>query len=318
MAENIKIGIESKCFDNFALDCYRNCPQYYDWRIAKGVIKPGAKKTAADFGTCIHLSLEHFYKNGMTDKAIQEAMNLFLSSFEKLQDDTDVKHTLGKGLEILGKYFSRYHHEPFNVVDTEVGGAVELGDYLYTFRIDLIAEWQSPKGIYGFDHKTTASLSRMVVKPHNQVSGYVYVLNQHYENVLGFILNTIGVYKTTEEMDKSAPKVLSPKTGKPIYATKEREILVRMPTSRSQVEVDQWKKETFYLIHQIEECQKEGVWPKRTNFCTAYASKCQYLDLCQGQEPEKILDALIASEVYKQEWWQPYKGEEEVIAEEEG
>ena len=316
MTNPIRIGVESKMFDNFALDCFRNCPEYYHKRIVQGVVKPRAKKIAADFGMCIHLSLEHFYKNGMTDKAIQEAMNLFLSSFEPLQDDTDDKRTLGKGLEILVKYFSRYHHEPFNVVDTEVGGAVELEEYLYTFRIDLVVEWLSPKGIYGFDHKTTSSLYRMVVKPHNQGSGYTYVLNQHYENVLGFVFNMIGVYKSNEEMDKSSPKVVSAKTGKLVYAMKEREVLVRMPTSRSQVEIDQWKKETLYLIHQIEACQKENIWPKKTNFCTAYASKCQYLDLCQAQEPERILEALVASEIYKIEHWSPYRGEEEIVEEE--
>jgi PD-(D/E)XK nuclease superfamily len=316
MSEAIKIGIESKAFDNFSLDCYRNCPEYYHNRIVRGVIKPGAKKTAADFGTCIHLALEHYYKNGMTDASIQEAMNLFLSSFEPLQDDTDDKRSLGKGLEILGKYFARYRNEPFNVIDTEVGGAVELGEYLYTFRIDLITEWFSPKGIYSFDHKTTSSLSRMVVKPHNQVSGYVYVLQQHYENVLGFILNCIGVYKATEEMDKSAPKIPSPKTGKLIYATKEREVLVRMPTSRTQVEVDQWKKETLYLIKQVEDSQRSNIWPRKTNFCTAYAAKCQYLDLCQAQDPSSILQPLIDAEVFRVDEWQPYKNEGEIVEEE--
>lgn len=318
MNNQLIIGVESKIFDNFALDCFRNCPSYYYWRIIKGIVKPGAKKTAADFGSCIHLALEHYYKNGMTDKAIQEGMNLFLSSFEPLQDDTDDKRTLGKGLELLGKYFSRYRNEPFNVVDTEVGGTVELEEYLYTFRIDLIVEWLSPKGIYGFDHKTTSSLSRTVIKPHNQITGYIYTLMQHYSTTLGFVLNMIGVYKALEEMDKSSPKVLSPKTGKLVYAMKEREVLVRMPTSRTQVEIDQWKKETLHLIHQIENCQEKNIWPKKApHFCTAYATKCQYLDLCQAQEPEKILAVLVASDVYKVEFWQPYKMDDETIMEEE-
>ena len=316
MSKNIRIGIESKAFDNFALDFYRDCPFYYYCRIVLGVVKPGAKKTAADFGASIHLALEHYYKNGMTDVAIKEAMELFQSSFEPKVDIADDKRTIGKGLELLGKYFSRYRHEPFNVVDTEVGGAVELGDYLYTFRIDLITEWLSPKGIYGWDHKTTSSLNRMVVKPNNQLSGYIYVLNQHYENVLGFFFNTIGVYKSNEEMDKSSPKVPSPKTGKLIYAMKEREVLVRMPTSRTHIEIDQWKKETLYWIHQIEESHLSKVWPRKTKFCTAYASKCQYLDLCQGQEPERILEALIAAEVYIVEPWSPYKDEGEIVEEE--
>lgn len=317
MTQQIKIGIESRTFDNFALDCFRNCNQYYEWRIVRGVVKPGAKKTAADFGTCIHSALEHYYKNGMTDQSIQEGMDLFVKLFEPHQDITDDKRTLGKGLEILGNYFYRYRHEPFNVISTEIGGAVPLGEYLYTSRIDLSVEWQSPKGIFGMDHKTTSSLSRMVVKPNNQVTGYDYTLKEHYDNVLGFIINAIGIYKETEEMDKSAPKVISPKTGKLIYAKKERETLVRMPTSRTQVELEQWKKETIHLIHQIEDCQEKGVWPKKTGFCTAYSSKCMYLDLCQAQDSYALLQALVDSEVYKIEFWKPYVGDEEAVLGEE-
>ena len=304
--QQVRIGVESKTFDNFALSCFRNCPTYYDWRIVKGVVKPGAKKTAADFGTCIHMALEHYYSNGMTDVAIQEAMELFAKEFVKHQDDADDKRTIGKGLEILANYFKRYKHEAFNVVAIEVGGAVEIGAYLYTVRIDLVAEWISPKGIYGFDHKTTSSLGRMVAKPNNQITGYDFTLKEQYSNVLGFQLNVIGVYKETEEMDKGAPKVVSPKTGKLIYAKKERETLIRMPTSRTLIEIEDWKKETIHLIHQIEECQEKDVWPKHSpEFCTAFATRCQYLDLCQAQD-KSILKPLLEAEVYLIEAWTPY------------
>ena len=80
--------------------------------------------------------------------------------------------------------------------------------------------------------------------------------------------------------------------------------------------MDQWKKETLYLIHQIEESHKVGIWPRKTKFCTAYASKCQFLDLCQAQDPDSILKALIDAEIYKIDPWQPYKNEGEVVEEE--
>jgi len=226
MNNQIVIGVESKMFDNFALDCFRNCPAFYDWRINRGIIKPGAKKTAADFGTSIHLSLEHYYKNGMTDASIAEAIQLFADSFADKQDITDEKRTLAKGLDILSKYFTKYRHEPFNVITTEVGGAMELGEYLYTFRIDLAVEWYSPKGVYLFDHKTTSSLGRMVVKPNNQFTGYTAAGVETYENLLGFMLNSIGVYKTDKTKDKA--------TGKMV----EREILVRTPTARTRKEIE--------------------------------------------------------------------------------
>lgn len=305
MSNQIVIGVESKMFDNFALDCYRNCPQFYDWRIHRGIVRPGAKKTAADFGTAIHLALEHYYKNGMSDQSISEAINLFAESFSDKQDITDEKRTLAKGLDILSKYFTKYRHEPFNVITTEVGGAMELGEYLYTFRIDLATEWYSPRGVYGWDHKTTSSLGRLVVKPNNQFTGYMAALSETYENLLGFMVNMIGVYKTDKTKDKS--------TGKMI----EREILVRTPTARTRKEIEDWKIETIHLIHEIENCQMKDVWPKHTNFCTAYSSKCMYLDLCTSQDKDIIIP-LLEAEVYLKQPWTPYVGADEVEGGEEG
>lgn len=300
------IGLESKTWDNYALDCYRNCPEYYHNRIVHQIVKAGDVKVAADFGSSIHSSLEHYYKEGMTDQSIIEALEIFTKIYTH---DTDEKRTVGKGLEILSNYFLRYRHEPFNVIETEVGGACEIGEYLYTVRLDLAVEWMNPKGVYGFDHKTTSSLQRLLVKPNNQITGYIYYLSQVYENILGYMINGIGVYSTDEEIDKSVPKILSPKTGKLIYAKKQRETFVRMPTSRSPIELEQWKKEVLHTIHQIEDSTERGVWVKHSpQYCTAYRGKCQYLDLCLAQDPDSVLQPLLAAGIYESKPWVPYIG----------
>jgi hypothetical protein len=301
----VAIGLESKTWDNYALDCYRNCEEYYHYRIAKQIIKAGDIKVAADFGSCIHQSLEHYYKEGMTDQAIVEALEIFTNNYKH---DMDEKRTVGKGLEILSNYFLRYRHEPFNVIDPEVGGACEIGEYLYTVRLDLVVEWANPKGVYGFDHKTTSSLHRLLVKPNNQITGYIYYLNQVYENILGYMINGIGVYATDEEIDKSVPKVMG-KSGKLVYAKKQRETFVRMPTSRSPIELEQWKKEVLQTIHQIEDSTSRNIWVKHSpHYCTAYRGKCQYLDLCLAQDPESILQPLLAAGIYEVKAWVPYVG----------
>lgn len=308
----VAIGLESKTWDNYALDCYRNCQEYYHKRIVQQIVKAGDIKVAADFGSAIHLALEHYYKSGMTDESIIEALEIFTKTYTH---DIDEKRTVGKGLEILSNYFLRYRHEPFNVVATEVGGACEIGDYTYTVRLDLAIEWFNPKGIYGFDHKTTSSLHRLLVKPNNQITGYIYYINQVYENILGYMINGIGVYATDEEIDKSVPKVMSSKTGKLIYAKKQRETFVRMPTSRSSIELEQWKKEVLHTIHQIEDSTERNVWVKHSpHYCCAYRGRCQYLDLCLAQDPDSILQPLLAAGIYEVKPWIPYvgvQGEEE-------
>jgi hypothetical protein len=301
---NSATGIETGVWDNFSLDCFRNCPQYYWCRIVKGIVKPGARRTPIDFGIIIHSCLEHYYKEGMTDQSIKEALEMAGRDFK--EDPADEKHTIGKLLEILGKYFSRYRHEPFNVISTEVGGVVELGKCLYSFRIDLTVEWMNPKGVYGWDHKSTSwPLSSLLPNPNNQITGYDYALKEHYENVVGFMVNGIGVYKETEVMDKNAPKIKG-KSGRDVYQKTEKEIFRRIPTTRTPPQLKQWKEETLHLIHQIEECHEKKVWPRFTRFCTAFNSKCMYLDLCQSQDME-IIDPMIASGIYVVDRWEPYK-----------
>jgi len=307
MNQSLKaVGLESGIFDNQSLQWYRSCPQYYDWRANYQLIKPGAKKTAADFGSAIHFALEHYYKMGMTDVAIQESIEIFSEKFAPSQDPTDEKRSLLKGISILNDYFQRYRHEGFTPIKTEVGGMFSLNQsYLYSCRIDLILEWPTPKGIYGMDHKTTSSLGRLIAKPHNQLTGYEYLLRETFENVLGFILNCIGVYATDEEMDKNLPKVASPKTGKPIYQKVKREIFQRLPTTRTKNEIEEWKQQTIHLIHEIERSTEKKIWPRYTDYCNAFQSKCQFLDLCQAQSKEIYLPLLEAG-IYEKSPWISY------------
>ena len=224
-----------------------------------------------------------------------------------------------KGLEILGKYFERYHgNEPFNVVATEVGGAFELGDYVYRTRMDLVAEWQSPRGMYVIDHKTSSDINRLIAKPHNQLTGYECNVREMYENVLGSMLNIIGVYESDEITDKDAPKVISEKTGKPIYAKKKREIFIRIPTSRTSLELEQWKKETLWWLHQIDESREKAMWPKKApEFCTAFRRRCMYVDLCNCALSDTQERMIAHGGLYEVKPWVPYVSETTLEGEEE-
>jgi hypothetical protein len=179
--------------------------------------------------------------------------------------------------------------------------------------MDLLLEWQSPKGMYGMDHKTTSTLGRMSVKPNNQITGYVFPLYLTYTNVMGYFLNEVGVYMEDEEIDKNAPKVPSQKTGKLIYAKKPRELFLRTPTSRTAQELETWKDEVIHTIHEIEECERTRRWSKHApQFCNAYHSTCAYTELCQAQDPERVKDALIRVGVYEVSPWVAYQEKEEV------
>lgn len=266
---------------------------------------------SANFGASMHTALETYYKSRMSQEGIDEGMIEFTREFSQYESFEDSKRTVTKGLEILGKYFEQYHgHEPFNVIATEVGGAFELGDYIYRTRMDLIVEWQSPKGIYVIDHKTSSDINRLLAKPHNQLTGYEYNVRELYENVLGSMLNILGVYTSDEIVDKEAPKVASEKSGKPIYAKKKREIFVRIPTNRTPPELEQWKKETLWWLHQIEESRDNEMWPKKApEFCTAFRRRCMYVDLCNCALKETAEKMIGVGGLYEYKPWVPYESE---------
>jgi hypothetical protein len=289
-----RVGVESGIYDNLTLDCFRGCPQYYEWRIEKGLIKSGGNRIDLDFGIAVHNALETYYKTGMTDQSIADAIEGFIEEFSPKQIPEEEKKTLQKGIEVLIQYYGTYRREPFNVVETEVGFTIEIGGYLYSGRIDLIEERFSPKGIEGMDHKTSSALHRMITKPHNAITGYLLALHEHYENVTGFVLNAIGIYQTDKKINKA--------TGQ----KEEREILVRMPTSRTPHELETWKEEVIQLIHLIETCSQNKNFPKTApNQCLAFRG-CPYRDLCIAQDKEIYLP-LVEGGVYEVSHWKPFE-----------
>jgi hypothetical protein len=298
---------EIREIDNFSLECYRNCPRFYYWRIERGLTKPKELVLSAQFGSSIHRALETYYKGGMTDKAVDKALITFAEDFKPYETEEDKKRTAYRGVEILEQYFERYHgKEPFAVIATEIGGAFEIGEYVYHTRIDLIVEWDSPKGIYVVDHKTSSQVDRIIPKPNNQLTGYEYNARLLYEDVHGTLVNVIGVFESDETIDKTTT-VLSEKTGRLVYAKKRKERFVRMTTSRTPMELEEWRRETVALLERIEESRRSGIWPRYTSFCGAFRRKCHYIDLCNST-PE-IAEKIVASGEFSYEPWKAYERE---------
>jgi hypothetical protein len=283
-----------KEIDNYAIECYRNCPKYFYWRILRGLVKPGGVKRAADFGAAIHKALELYYSKGMKEESMADGIVGFAEVFGPVENiEEDDKRTVQRGMEILGKYYERYKGEPFNVLATEVGGAFELDSWIYRTRIDMAVEWQAPKGIYIFDHKTTSDMGRLIAKPSNQMSGYLYNASEMYENVLGLMVNVIGVYKTVKSKDRATGEM------------KERDIFARIPTQRTPPELEEWKEEVLHTLHQIEESVEKGKFPRHSpEYCGAYRGKCFYLDLCLSDQgtAERLIEV-----AYAYEPWEAYE-----------
>ena len=292
-----------QAYDNYSISTFRECPRKHYYRIERGIIKDGAFALAAEFGIALHKGFETFYSGNMTidaqDAALLEFTTYYIPIYMSNNGPViEDKRTPDKGIDLLSKYFTHYKNEPFEVIATEVGGAIELRpDLIYTTRIDLIVQWLSPRGIFGFDHKSTSDMSGLVPKPNNQITGYVANLMEMYEDVLGFQMNLIGVFKTDKQKDRLSGKMV------------EREIFQRLSTTRNSKEITMWKKEILQTVDFIDRCRDSKIWP-RFDKCKPWRnSLCPYHDLCLTQD-EDMVEKLIELGAYKYEPWSAYKEEE--------
>jgi len=289
-------------YDNYAISNFRDCPRKFYYRIERQLVKVGSKALAPEFGTALHIALETYYANNMTEASKEQSLLDFVGYYGPIYvasngAEIDDKRTPEKGLDLLLRYYSHYGIEPFEPIATEVGGVIELRrDLLYTTRIDLAAQWLSPPGVYGFDHKSTSVMDGIMVKPNNQFTGYISTLMETYENVLGFQMNLIGVFKTDKQKDRYTGKM------------EPREIFQRISTTRTSKEIAMWKCEILQTVDLIDSCRDMGVWP-RWDKCQPYRNaRCPYHDLCITQDDEMI-ERLIELGAYQVEEWSAYKND---------
>lgn len=262
--------------DNFALTMHQTCPAKYDLRMRHGWTTRG-KSGALGFGGAIHLGLAEWYRTHSLEKAL-------LAINEGWPDDMPVDdfRTKEKCITVMIEYTKTYPSEGFTVVGApdnpmiEVPFTLELG--LYVPYCDFCHKDQAPgnhrcdacfrdlepieyggifDGLVDFsghvfilEHKSTSVLGGSYFnqfKPNNQVCGYIWAAGQlSGKKVDGALVNAIGVYKAG--------------------ATK----FERKMTSRSEVAINEWKRNVQQSIAEIKYHERTGHWPMRTQACTLY------------------------------------------------
>lgn len=155
-----------------------------------------------------------------------------------------------------------------------------LEEVEYGGILDVGAEWNDM--VYVIDHKTTTRLGDgsyyfMQFKPDNQMTGYIWMLQQlSNRRVGGAIINAIGLYK-----DKP-----------PIFK--------RQITNRTPDEIERWKGFVLDTCNDIKRCERTGIWREETGSCMQYGS-CDYHNvhtLSSEAEREKRLE----TDYVKNEW----------------
>lgn len=274
---------------------FRLCPRYFQYRHMEHLTlydKMASFKPA--FGTAIHAALEVWYsgiRDGVssTDPLLKEkAVAAFKNSWNPYEgaDETFLR-TMQRGEQIVLLYMNKFKDEQFEVLHTEIGGSFEVGKYIILFKSDMVIK--TSEGIIIFETKTSAYRGYLIVKPNSQLDTYISgVRVLKGLPVIGAILNQIYFRK-----------------GKKNESIVDTTSFVREQSNRSDVELDEWRKDTIHWADNIRKCSDSNYFPKNTNSCTAYGG-CMFQQLCKvGSENVR---QTLKDNAFKKEKWEPWEG----------
>ena len=277
--------------DNSMMADFRKCPRYFQFRHIESLVPVSDYiKFKAEFGSALHDALESWYTERNAIK-MDTAFIDYWSPFEG-QDDKGIR-TVAKGLLICEKYRSWYPTEPFEILETEVGGAVDLGPFLFTFKCDgLIKDHKGDHWI--LEHKTSAHRGFLIPNPNVQLTGYIQAVSiLKGVKVKGAYLNQIYFRKGRK--------------GEPQMDTIE---LKREETTRTDMDLAEWFEDAKSWARAIGQACEEEYFPKCTESCTAYGG-CQYIEICKCGDLD--VQETVKTALFKKEKWEPYPGAKEEV-----
>ena len=275
--------------DYTMMSTFLTCRRKYWLRIVNGLVghKP---PTAAEFGRCIHLALDHWYNTKDDTKSIE----MFCSAFKEDPDDNKRTHAVGR--KVLQIYFDRYRDLDMKVLATEVEFCVPIPetDHKLIGRIDKIVNWDG--ATYVMDHKTTSRLGYAFfnkIKPNMQFTGYIWAARQTgHPNCDGIILDAVLVAKGL-----CVPSQASRLTP-----------VARDISTRVYDEIREYLTGVKGIIRDMRACYNSGEWYMNTDSCCDFV-ECPYRKVC-SQEPN-IREQIMKSD-YKVEYWSPRRKDDKV------
>lgn len=313
------------------MESITTCPRSLEYKQLYKRI-PASESAALNFGSAIHLALEHRYRNYLAqpvgDQFYNEIADLFNSFFESHPPQQEDYRNMNWAMEVVKRYMNRYSTEQFSLlVDKDNKPIVELAFALplfsyfpktdsavykqtngncvpvfYTGKIDLPIELDNQ--IFVCDHKTTSILGDgfwSAMKRSSQFRGYAWAMQELTgKKVSGFMVNAIRVKQppewVTNPMVKARGKVQTPEAW-------WQESLQRERYHLNPGELDEWKANTIANVEEMFWHYERGYFPMRTTYCVSKYGRCPYFDVCSLQPHDR--GAYLSSGLFQENSWSP-------------
>ena len=322
------------------MESMSTCYRYLQYKSLNLRI-PAAGKPSLNFGSAIHLALEHRYRKYGTgyvdDQFYNEVAAMFTEFFAKNEAPEGDWRTLNWAMTLLRRYVERYDLETFNLLsDKEGKPMVELSfalplftwkgmaehpeagwvdwevPIIYTGRIDLPI--QIDDQIFVMDHKTTStfvfgpSMSFKsffdAMKMSAQQKGYCWAFRELTGvKPAGYMVNAIRTAEPPQYVLTGKESSRTNREG--IKATPEKwwnDSFQRERFILEDKELDEWRDNTIALVEEFFYNYSKGIMPMKTAWCTAYG-RCPYLDVCSL--PSDTRDVMLSSDLFTDNTWTP-------------
>ena len=291
MEQEVKEKSE-RIWDYTTLDTFLTCRRKYYWMIVRD-LRVKRVSPALLYGQVVHAALAEFYTKGL-----DAALKLIRATYQTPEGEE--LRTTENMIKLMEWYGKVYAHEPFKVLNVEVGFAVPLGEVMYAGRLDALVDWNG--GLFVLEHKTTSRLDGNFFKqfkPNMQVDGYTYGASVYTgKKCLGTVINALETWKDV--------KRVTDKTKRP------EDHFARDPNSRTEAEIADFVKQVPLIVHDALNCEQAGgslgkdAFYQNKHMCRNFNFDCPYRDLCLYGENERIIE-----QSYTKEKWVPYKEGEE-------
>lgn len=287
------------------------------------------EKPALNFGSCIHLCLEHRYRKYRHEPVgptfHNEVGDIITKFFEEHPCPIDDWRNANWAMNVVKRYLAKYESEDFALLgDSNNSPMVEmpftielfrhqLGEspdgkikeiiVVYTGRIDLplaLADGTT----WVMDHKTTSMIGQQhwdKMRMSSQQKGYCWAFEQLTgRKVTGYIVNTIRTKEPPQYVLDNKPSARGARQTPEQWwdESLQREKFYIKPS-----EMDEWKQNTISLVEEFFWHYSNGYLPMETALgCTAYG-RCPYFDVCTLARDDR--DLFLASGQFTDNVWSP-------------
>lgn len=321
---NSKIPLTDGAFyvDNSMLSTLK-CPRLWEYQHSRKLV-PSSFAPALNFGSAIHLALEHRARHHepMLDRqqCESEQTDILAEFFAENPPPEDDHRGLNFAVEVIKQYNERYEIEPYNLLLDEKGEkmvefsfAVPLFTYqppsqkagddrmnipvVYTGRLDLPTMWDGK--LILVDNKTKGQLGAKVFDEFRmspQMLGYCWAFQKATGKMPhGFAINFIRTKEPTMKMLDGTESKANIKKWWDSSFYREKEFI-------SQWSIDEWERNAIARVKELFYYDEQQYFPMKQYHCVDYG-RCPFYDVCYYSP--SVREELLASNAFKTNDWSP-------------